>query len=340
MRTFKTALAASALILSVLTSHAARAADDFYRSHDVTLIVAAQAGGGYDTYARALAPYLQKHIPGNPNIIVQAMPGAGGLMMANHLFHQAKTDGSVIGLTLSTVVLNQLTRPKQVRYDARKFGWLGTMVSQTNALAVAAAATPVRSIADAKKTEVIIGATNVNSFLYQEPRLMNALLQTKFKLVTGYKGVPDLNLALERGEIGGHVSPWSTWRSKHGDWLNQGKVVPIIRTGAPVDDLPGVPNLIDLVEGEQAKSLVQLLDMSSIFGRSIATPPGTPPERIAILRKAVAAAVQDPAFVADMEKRKLPIGGRSGETLQAYVEKAVKISPETVDTFLKLMAAK
>jgi tripartite-type tricarboxylate transporter receptor subunit TctC len=319
---------------------AAQPADEFYKSNDITLIVAADVGGGYDTYARAIAPYLKRHIAGNPNVIVQNMPGAGGIRMANYLAANAKADGSVVGLTLSPVVLNQLTRPGQVRYDAREFAWLGTIDAQTNVLSVAAAKTTVRSIDDAKKLAVAIGATNPNSFLYQEPALMNALLGTKFKIVGGYKGVRDLNLALERGEIEGQVSPWSTWKSEHPDWLKSGKIVNIIATGAPATDLPGVPVFADLVKDARAKALVGLLDASSILGRSIAAPRGTPPDRMRVLRAAMAAAVSDPEFLADMEKRKLPVQFRTGEQLQAFIKQALDTPPETVKTFLEIVGTK
>jgi tripartite-type tricarboxylate transporter receptor subunit TctC len=330
----------SAIMALSLMPAAAQPADDFYKTNDITLVVAADVGGGYDAYARTLAPYLKRHIPGNPNVIVQNLPGAGGLRMANHMAANAKADGSVIGLTLSTVVLNQLTQAGQVRYDARDFVWLGTIDAQTNVLAVTAAKTKVRSVEDAKGTPVTIGATNPNSFLYQEPALMNALLGTKFKIVGGYKGVRDLNLALERGEIDGQVSPWSTWKSEHQDWLKSGKVVPVIVTGAPPGDLPGVPLFADLVKDGRGQALVRLLDSSSLLGRSIATPKGTPPERVRVLRQALAAAANDPEFKADMEKRTLPVQFRDAAQLEAFVKQTLDTPDETVKTFLQLVAAK
>lgn len=169
---------------------------------------------------------------------------------------------------------------------------------------------------------------------------MNALLDTKFKIVRGYKGVRDLNLALERGEIDGHVSPWSTWKSEHPDWLKEGRIINIIRTGAPAGDLPGVPYFADLVKGARAKSLVDLLDMSSILGRSLAAPPGTPAERVRALSDAIAAAAKDPEFLTEMERRRLPVQFRGGDQLQAYVVQALNTSSETVKTFLELVTPK
>lgn len=340
MRTLTALLTAILLAWPAVSPSAAEPAADFYKSNDLTLVVATAAGGGYDTYARALAPYLKRHIPGQPNVIVQNMPGAGGLIMANYLFNKAKPDGSVIGLTLSTVVLNQLTQPNKTRYDAARFAWLGTIDSQTNVLVLSTAKTKVRSIAEAKNMALNIGTTNANSFLYQEPAMMNALLGTQFKLVGGYKGVKDLNLALERGEIDGHLSPWSTLKSQHSDWLKSGKVIVIIRTGAPTDDLPAAPQFIDLVKGDRDTALVGLLDMSSILGRSLAAPPGTPADRVQALRTGVAAAINDPEFVSDMTKRKLPIQFQDAEKLQAFVAKGLKTPPETVKTFLELVAPK
>ena len=334
-----TLLIAALMLILRPSPGTAQTADEFYKSNDITLVVAADVGGGYDLYARALAPYLKRHIASHPNVIVQNMPGAGGVRMANYMFANAKADGSVIGLTLSPVVLNQLTQPAQAKYDAREFVWIGTIDAQTNVLFVAAK-TAARTIDDAKKQSVTIGATNANSFLYQEPALMNALLDTKFKIVSGYKGVRDLNLALERGEIDGQVSPWSTLKSEHPDWLTSGKVFNIIATGAPAGDLPGVPRLADLVKDARAKALVAMLDSSSILGRSIAAPRGTPADRVRVLRGALAAAVKDPEFLAEMEKRKLPVQYNSGEQLQAFVKHALDTPPETVKAFLDLVAAK
>jgi len=315
----------------------AQTADEFYKSNDITLVVAADVGGGYDLYARALAPYLKRHIASHPNVVVQNMPGAGGIRMANYMAANAKTDGSVIGLTLSPVVLNQLTQPAQVKYDAGEFAWIGTIDAQTNVLFVTAAKKPVRSIDEAKKTVVTIGATNANSFLYQEPAMMNALLGTKFKIVSGYKGVKDLNLAVERGEVDGQVSPWSTVKSELRDWLTSKKIINIIATGAPTNDLPGVPMLADLVGDARGKSLAAILDSSSILGRSIAAPKATPADRVALMRTALAAAAKDPEFLAEMEKRQLPVQYRSAEQLQAFVKQTLTTPPEAVKAFLDVV---
>jgi tripartite-type tricarboxylate transporter receptor subunit TctC len=332
-------LIAAALLFALQLSPAlAQTSDEFYRSNDINLVVAADVGGGYDLYARASAPYLKRHIASHPNVIVQNMPGAGGIRMANYMALNAKPDGSVIGLTLSPVLLNQLIQPAQVRYDAGAFVWIGTIDAQTNVLFVSGRSS-VRSIDDAKRVAVTIGATNASSFLYQEPAVMNAFLGTKFKIVSGYKGVRDLNLALERGEIDGQVNPWSSLKSEHPDWMSSGKVFTIIATGARAADLPGVPLLADLVKDESAKSLVALLDSSSILGRSIAAPRGTPADRVAVLRNALAAAVKDPEFVAETEKHALPVQYRSGEELEAFVKQTLKTPPEAVKTFLGLVSS-
>jgi tripartite-type tricarboxylate transporter receptor subunit TctC len=330
-----------AMATSALLAQPARAqtAEEFYRGNDVSLLVAADIGGGYDVYARAVAPFLKRHLPGQPNVIVQNMPGAGGIRMANHLANAVKADGATVGLALSPIVLNQLTRPGQVRYDAAAFAWIGTIDSQTNVLTVWAAKTPIRSIEQAKTATITVGATNPSSFLHQEPTLMNALLDTKFKIVSGYKGVRDLNLALERGEIDAQVSPWSTWKSERPDWLSSGKIVNIIASGAPASDLPGVPMFANLVKDARGKALVALLDSSSIVGRSIAAPRSTPPDRVAALREALAKAAADPEFIAEMAKRGLPVQYRSGDQLQTTVAETLKTPPEAIKAFVDLFGA-
>ncbi|MCC6890517.1 MAG: hypothetical protein IT536_18485 [Hyphomicrobiales bacterium] len=333
------AIVGAICVIATVSPSQAEPKPDSYGS-DITLTVAADVGGGYDIYARTIAPYLSRHLKGNPNVVVQNLPGVGGVRMANHLFNEARKDGSVIGLTLSAVVLSQLMRPTQVRYDAGKFVWIGTIEAQTNVLSVWSARSPVKSIEEAKKTEAVIGTTNPDSFLYQEPALMNALLDTRFKLVKGYKGVNDLRLAMERGEIDGHVSPWSSWKSDRPNWLTEGRLIHIVRTGAPADDLPGVPHFASLVHGSRNKSLVELLDMSSVLGRSIAAPPGVPHDKVRMLRIALAAATADPSFLKDMASKKLPVSYRSGEDLQAYVAAALRTSPSVVLEFTKLVVGK
>lgn len=338
MTVLRIVLSSAVALIASLSASKAQEATPY--GNDLTLTVAADVGGGYDIYARTIAPYLKRHLSGNPSVIVQNLPGLGGVRMANHLFNDARKDGSVIGLTLSPVVLSQLMRPAQARYDANKFIWIGTIESQTNVLSVWAAKSQVKSIGDAMKIEAAIGTTNPDSFLYQEPALMNALLKTKFKLVKGYKGVNDLRLALERGEIDGHVSPWSSWKSDRPQWLKEGKLIHIIRTGAATDDLPGVPSFASLVSGDRAKALVELLDMSSILGRSIAAPPGVPQEKIRLLRRALKEAAADPEFLKDMASKKLPVSYRSGEELQGYVASALKTPSAVVSEFTKLIVTK
>ena len=313
----------------------AQTADEFYKSNDITLVVATDVGGGYDLYARALAPYLKRHIASHSNVIVQNMPGAGDIRMANYMAANAKTDGSVIGLTLSPVVLNQLTQPAKSATTPTSSSGSGRSTprpmccsSQRRKRRCDQSRMPRRSV-------VTIGATNANSFLYQEPAMMNALLATKFKIVSGYKGVKDINLAVERGEVDGQVSPWSTVKSELRDWLSSGKIINIIATGAPTNDLPACrcwPSW-SAMPGPSRWSLcwIQARFSGDRWPRRKARRP------TACVSDALAAAAKDSEFLAEMEMRQLPVQYRSGDQLQAFVKQALTTPPEAVKAFLDVV---
>ncbi len=205
-----------------------------------------------------------------------------------------------------------------MRFDGTKFSWLGSITSLASVLSVWHTA-PVKSLADAKKAEVVIGSSSVNSSWYRMVKLMNPLLGTKFRFVTGYKGSKGVGLAMERGEVQGRAMVWASTKARSGHWLKAGKLVHLAQIGPyKLLDLPNVPRFIDLVKTEDAKSMVRFLHLTGLIGRALHTPPNVPKARVAALRKAFDATMKDPAFVADYKKRKLPLGPTSGVKLQAF----------------------
>ena len=314
----------------------ADAVADFYRGKTVTLIVGSGAGGGFGLNGRLAGNHIGKHIPGNPAVIVQFMRGGGGTKAANYVYNVSPKDGSVISMPISSIVANQLVRPKGVRFDGTKFSWLGSITSLGSVLSVWHTA-PVKTLDEAKKTEVILGATNPNSSWYRMVKLMNPLLGTKFKIITGFKGGKGVNLAMERGEIHGRALIWASTKARQGHWLKAGKLVHLAQIGPyKMSDLPNVPRFIDLAKTEDAKTMVRFLHLTGLIGRALHTPPNVPGERVAALRKAFDATMKDPAFVADYEKRKLPLGPTKGVKLQAFIEKVAQTPKSTLD---KLKAA-
>ncbi len=318
----------------------ADAVADFYRGRTVTMIVGAGAGGGFGLNARILSAHLGKHIPGNPDIILQFMQGQGGVKAANYLYNVAAKDGSVIGVPISSIVENQLLRPKGVRFDGAKFNWLGSITSLSSVLSVWHTA-PAKTIDEAKSNEVVLGSPSGHSFIYRMPKLMNALLGTRFKIVVGYKGGRGVDMALARKEIQGRAMVWASTKAKQAEWLRQGKLVHLVQIGPyKLPDLPGVPRFVDLAKTEREKTMVKFLHITGIIGRALHAPPGVPAERVAALRAAFSATMKDPAFVADIAKRKLPLNPTSGQDLQSFIETVVGTSPKLIAEMKAVLASK
>ncbi len=309
---------------------------DFYKGKTLTMIVGSGAGGGFGLNGRLAGKHLGKHVPGNPTIVVQFMRGGGGTKAANYVYNVSPKDGSVISMPISSIVANQLVRPKGVRFNGSKFSWLGSITSLASVLSVWHTA-PVKSLNEAKKTEVVLGASSVNSSWYRMSKLMNPLLGTKFRFVTGYKGSKGVGLAMERGEVQGRAMVWASTKARNGAWLKAGKLVHLAQIGPyKLADLPNVPRFIDLVKSADDKAMVRFLHLTGMIGRALHTPPKVPMDRVTALRRAFDATMKDPAFIADYTKRKLPLGPTKGEDLQAFIEKVMQTPKSTIN---KLKAA-
>ncbi len=318
----------------------ADAVADFYRGKQVTMIVGSGAGGGYGLNARILGAHLGKHIPGNPEIVLQFMQGSGGVKAANYVYNVAARDGSVISVPISTIVENQLLRPKGVKFDGAKFNWLGSITSLARVLSVWHTA-PAKTMDEAAKTEVVLGSPSGHSFIYRMPKLMNALLDTKFKIVVGYKGGRGVEMALERGEIQGRAMIWASTKVKKANWLKSGKLVHLVQIGPyKLPDLPNVPRFVDLVKTDKEKTMVKFLHITGLIGRALHAPPGVPADRVAALRAAFTATMKDPAFVAEIKKRKLPLNPSTGEQMQSFIEGVMGTSPKLIAELKAALAAK
>ncbi len=318
----------------------ADAVADFYRGKTVTMIVGAGAGGGYGLNSRILGNHLGKHIPGNPAIVLQFMQGSGGVKAANYMYNVAARDGSVIGVPISSIVENQLLRPKGVKFDGAKFNWLGSITSLASVLSVWHTA-PAKTMDEAAETEVVLGSPSGHSFIYRMPKLMNALLDTKFKIIVGYKGGRGVEMALERGEIQGRAMIWASTKVKKANWLKSGKLVHLVQIGPyKLPDLPNVPRFVDLVKTEKEKTMVKFLHITGLIGRALHAPPGVPADRVAALRAAFTATMKDLAFVAEIKKRKLPLNPSTGAQMQSFIESVMGTSPKLIDELKAALASK
>ena len=316
------ALAAAALVAAASSARASDVAD-FYRGKTVNVIVGFGPGGGYDLYARTLARHLGKHIPGNPSVVVQNMEGAGGVRAANHVFNVGAKDGTVIAGVNQGAAMFKLLGGKGAQYDPAKFQWIGSMAASNNTIYVWHSS-GIKSLDDAKAREVSMAGSGVISDANIYPAVFNALAGTKFKVISGYTGTNDSNLAMERGEVEGRGGgAYSSLVSTRPDWLRERKVNVIAQIGFDKEpDLPDVPLLIDLMKSDEQRQIATLVTLPTAIGYNHWVAPEVPAERVAALRAAYAAALKDPELVAEAKKQSFEIRYKSGQELEAMVRKA------------------
>lgn len=302
------------MVYSSVASHADEVAD-FYKDKKLTFIAGTSAGGGYDLYSRTLMEFMPQHIPGKPTAIVQNMPGAGGIKATDYVYHVAPKNGTVLAMVPSGIVLAEVLRPQKVKYKSSKLSWIGTMTTMTDVLAVFKD-TGLKTIEDAKKTTVIVGATGEYASNSLEPRLVNALLGTKFRIVKGYKSGNELNLAMDRGEVKGRTNQWTSWKSQRPEWIQENKLAYLLQFGPKDPELQDVPSFDEFVTSPQEKAMVDTLALLQFVGRSAFAPPEIPEKRLAALRQAFDETMKDPDFIARMKKLDLKMSYRKGTDLQ------------------------
>ena len=325
---------AAALMLAAGAFAGPAAADpiaDFYAGKRITMIIGYGTGGGYDEYARMLARFLGDHIPGKPVLVPQNMPGAGSRQAANWLYNVAPKDGSVIATLSQTTPTDQALGQPGIQFDVRNFNWIGNMIVVNNTLAVWHT-TNVKTLEDATKRPLNIGATGASSPSVLYPQASNNLLGTKFKIITGYPGGGDINVAMERGEVDGRGSnSWASWKSTKPAWLQNHLIDILFQVGLKREaDLPDVPLWSELGRDAEQRQVLEVLSGDVAVGRPFLTSPGVPAERVAALRKAFDDTMADPAFLAETAKARMDINPVGGAELQDIVGKIVSPSPKVV----------
>ncbi|MBX9774999.1 MAG: hypothetical protein K2Y71_11380 [Xanthobacteraceae bacterium] len=316
-------------------SHAESIAD-FYRGKTVRVFIGYGAGGNYDLYGRVATEFLGRHIPGNPTVIAVNMPGAGGFKAVDYLYRVAPQDGTHLGVVAQQLALTLLVDDK-MGIDPRRFSYLGRLTSMVD-VAVALPKSGLTSFADTRKREVTVGAGQSTSTSAIYARALNAYAGSKFKIVTGYSGTAEIQLAVERGEVdvnGGESLPAIIVQFP--EWL-QGKAVLLYQSGLKrYSMLPNTPTMSELSTGDEGRAVMSALAGTSEIGRSVLAPPGVPPERMAALRAAFAAMMKDPQFIATTEKRKLMIDGATGEQMDAVTRDTMKLPKATIDALRRVM---
>lgn len=330
-------LVAATLIAAGLPRSApAEEAPDF-RGKTITLVASFEAGGPYDFYARLVARHIGAHLPGAPNVVVQNMPGAGGLRGANYIYNIAARDGTVIGVVSQTVAVGQvLGTTGGIAYDARKLSWVGRINSNVE-VEHSWYTSGFDNIEDAKRREVIVAGTGPTSSSVVFPHLMNELIGTHFKVVQGFQGPASAQLALERGEVEAIVKPWSSIKSGTPDWLRDKKIRLIVQyTRERHRELPDVPAVVDLAQSDEQRQIFALFAGGSALGTSVVAPPGLPPAVTAALRRAFLEMLDDPAFMAEVRAGAVDVDPLPGEAVAAIVNATFDISPDVLDRARKL----
>jgi tripartite-type tricarboxylate transporter receptor subunit TctC len=317
--------------LSLIAPARAEPVADFYAHHSLNLLVGFPAGAAYDIYARLLARHLGDHVPGQPSVVVTNMPGASSLVLTNFLANAAPKDGSVVGAVIERVGLEPLIDPANARFDGRAFGWIGSLLKVTEVCMFWGAA-PAKTIEDAKREEVIVGASGSSGGSALAARVLNAFVGTKFKIIGGYGG-PELFLAMERGETEGRCGmSWGGLKAARPDWLADGKLNIVVQMAMQKDpELAGVPLITDLVQSNSDKDALRYLYATGEMGRPFVAPPGVPDDRIAALRAAFDATVADPAFIADAKRANLEISAVPGTRVQEIVQKLYETPRSIID---------
>ena len=325
---------AFASLLLVGAPSIAQDAGDFYRGRKMDMVIGYSPGGNYDLYARFIARHLGEFIPGNPIIISRNMPGGGSRTAAAWLYSVAPRDGSVLATFDQALPIAQALRDPSLRFDVKEFNYIGNPARENNTV-TAWHASGVKRVQDALEREVTVGSTGASTST-QYAVAMNALIGTKFKLVTGYPGGNDINLAMERGEVAVRGSnSWASWKSTRADWLRDGKINILVQIGLKrAPDLPDVPLLIDLARNDEDRAVFRLISAPTALGRPIVTTPGAPADRVALLRQAFDRMIADQKFMDAAEKEKFEIDYVSGQEMQQVVAEIVD-APDVVRQRLK-----
>jgi tripartite-type tricarboxylate transporter receptor subunit TctC len=317
------------VIALLSTSGFASGAVPFFEGKAIRIIVGYTAGGGYDTYARVISRHMGRYIPGNPAFIVENMTGAGSLISANHLYKVAKPDGLTIGHFNGGLFFNQVLNQPGIEFDAHKYEFIGAAVKEEVAFAFTKGS-GITSIEKwmTSKTPVKMGGVSPGAFAPDNViRLVKAALGLPVQLISGYKGTADIRLACESGELAGSSWGWDSMRATWRKGLETGDVVPVLQAvPKPFPDLPNVPLAINLAKTDEARMLIEMgIHSPSIFARPFVLPPGTPKDRVQILRTALQETLKDREFLAEMEKAKLDLGPVTGDELERAVAGIFKL---------------
>jgi predicted outer membrane repeat protein len=314
--------AIAALVAILPAAARAQSAEDFFKTASLSLYVGSGGGGGYDAIARLLARHMTRFLPGNPNFVIKNMPTAAGVASANFIYNSAPRDGSAILAAQNASLMLPLYDSPVAHYDPRKFAWIGSTDKQ-EAVCTTWIASPIKTLADATKRDVPVAATGVSAGPGVYPKILNALFGTRFKVISGYD-TGSMRLAVEKGEVEGICGlAWQTYKAISFDWIESHKLNVLVQLGlAKNAELPDVPLALDLLKDPDDRKVLELLALPQEFGRPFLAPPGVPADRMAVLRKAFRAVLDDPQFRAESARQRFGIEPVDDRQIEALLERA------------------
>jgi predicted outer membrane repeat protein len=300
----------------------AQSADEFFRAAPLSMYVGSGSGGGYDAIGRLVARSMSRYLPGNPSFVIRNMPAAGGVQSANFIYNSAPRDGSAILAAQNASLMLPLYDSPVARFDPRRFEWIGSTDKQ-QAVCVTWITSPIKTLEDAKKREVPVAATGISAGPGIFPKILNALLGTKFKVISGYD-TGSMRLALEKGEVEGICGlAWQTYKAISFDWIESHKLNVLVQMGLTKNpELPDVPLALDLLTDPDDRGMLELIVLVQEFGRPFLAPPGVPAERMAAYRQAFAAVLRDPEFRAESERQRMGIDPLDDREIEALLARA------------------
>ncbi|MGE0629081.1 MAG: Bug family tripartite tricarboxylate transporter substrate binding protein [Hyphomicrobiaceae bacterium] len=322
----------AAVAASYLTANSsAYAQDDFFKGKTISIYIPAGPGGAYTLYARAVGQHMGRFLPGSPTVIGVNMPGAGGVAAANYVTNVAPKDGTALLMPNKMIAMTQVLSPSRVKYDAAKIQWIGSMADSPGAIAIWNNS-PTKTVEGAKSAQLVLGSTGSGSDTTIVPLVMNAVLGTRFKVISGFKGISDIFLAMERGEVHGVTTVAATVQTVKPDWIADNKIsylaqVTVKRTA----QLSDVPTISETAKTDADRMALDFLALSNALGRSLGAAEGVPADRVAMLRKAFDQAVHSPEYLAEVNNRKMDVNPTTGQQLQSDVERLINSPKETIE---------
>ena len=332
-----TRLLACALLAFAPTGVMAQSAADFFRGKTVSVYIGFSPGGTYDYFGRLVSRHLGKHIPGNPTVIAQGMPGAGSFTLANWMYRIAPKDGTAIGIVSQTAAIEEVLKSPGVQFKSTDFNWIGRATSNVE-INLVMSTSKAKKVEDALVHEIPLASTGAGSPSEGYPKLLNGVLGTKFKLVGPYPGSTDGLLAMERGEVDGALTSWNTLYTTRNHWLTEKKAVILVQYVLErTAEMKDVPTMVELGKTPEDKAMFAFYVSGGEVGRSFMAPPGVPADRVAVLRKAFDDAMKDPELLAEIEKGKLDFHPASGDKLQKIIADTAAVSPAVVTRMQELL---